>query len=115
VASRKMHKKALIEHEPAALWQSPDERSRDREKKRHAVILTAARCFKQRGYHNTSIDDVARALNVTKPTIYHYVENKEQLLFECFRAGLRQIMEAFEQIETSQAPALERLTSVMTH
>lgn len=97
-----------------ALWQSPEERVRDREKKRSAVILTAARCFRERGYHNTSIDDVARALNVTKPTIYHYVQNKEQLLFECFHTGLRQIMEAFESIEGSKATALERLSLVIT-
>jgi AcrR family transcriptional regulator len=97
-----------------ALWQSPEERVRDREKKRSAVILTAARSFRDRGYHNTSIDDVARTLNVTKPTIYHYVENKEQLLFECFRTGLRQIMEAFDAIEGSKAPAMERLALVIT-
>ena len=43
----------------------------------------------RKGYHNTSLDDIAAALEVTKPTIYYYVKNKEQLLFECFvrRAG----------------------------
>lgn len=99
----------------ASLWASADTRVRDRERKRDAVILTAARAFRARGYHNTSLDDVARELNVTKPTVYHYVENKEQLLFECFRAGLRQIMEAFEEVKNSSASARERLSSVMTH
>jgi AcrR family transcriptional regulator len=97
-----------------ALWAAPDTRARDRERKRYAVILTAARAFRERGYHNTSIDDVARVLNVTKPTIYHYVQNKEQLLFECFRAGLKQIMEAFDQAKDSNGTARQRLSSVMT-
>lgn len=97
----------------AALWASPDTRTRDRERKRYAVILTAARAFRERGYHNTSIDDVARALNVTKPTIYHYVSNKEQLLFECFRAGLKEIMEAFDEVKASDATARQRLATVM--
>jgi AcrR family transcriptional regulator len=88
-------------------------RVRDRERKRDAVILTAARAFRERGYHNTSLDDIAAELNVTKPTVYHYVENKEQLLFECFRAGLRQIMEGFTELEGSKATARERLAAVI--
>jgi AcrR family transcriptional regulator len=112
--SRKSQRKPGGGPNGAALWQSPDERIREREKKRMAVITTAARAFRERGYHNTSIDDVARELNVTKPTVYHYVENKEQLLFECFRTGLSQIMAAFEAVEDSRAPALERLSLVMT-
>jgi AcrR family transcriptional regulator len=96
-----------------ALWDSSEARVRDRERKREAVILTAARSFKEHGYHNTSLDDIARELNVTKPTVYHYVENKEQLLFECFRSGLNQIMEGFEEIETSGGSARARLAHVI--
>jgi AcrR family transcriptional regulator len=95
------------------LWLAADTRSRDRERKRDAVILTAARAFRERGYHNTSLDDIARELNVTKPTVYHYVENKEQLLFECFRSGLNQIMQGFEEIRDSPGSARERLAFVI--
>ena len=86
---------------------------RDRERKREAVILAAARAFKERGYHNTSLDDIASELNVTKPTVYHYVENKEQLLFECFRSGLNQIMESFEEVRSSGGYARDRLAYVI--
>lgn len=101
--------------EAASLWSSPDARIRDRERKRDAVILTAARAFRERGYHNTSLDDVARELKVTKPTIYHYVENKEQLLFECFRAGLSEIMDAIDEVDRAGGSARDRLASVVTH
>ena len=50
-----------------------------------------------------------RALEVTKPTIYYYVENKEQLLFECFCAGLEPIRAAFGDARASDEPARERL------
>jgi AcrR family transcriptional regulator len=114
VASRPGRANADSKAAGASLWASADTRVRDRERKRDAVILTAARAFSERGYHNTSLDDVARELNVTKPTVYHYVENKEQLLFECFRSGLGQIMEAFEEVKTSSASARDRLSAVMT-
>jgi AcrR family transcriptional regulator len=96
------------------LWTSADSRGRDRERKREVVVLTAARAFRARGYHNTSLDDIASELNVTKPTVYHYVANKEQLLFECFRTGLNQIMEGFEEIRDSTGNARERLAHVVT-
>jgi AcrR family transcriptional regulator len=119
VASRSARIRKTVSAPPdtgagAALWSPAHLRVRDRERKREAVIRTAAQEFRARGYHNTSLDDIATALNVTKPTVYHYVENKEQLLFECFRAGLRQIMDAVEQVAESKAPARERLALVMS-
>ena len=70
--------------------------------KRDAVIRAAARAFNEQGFHNTSLDDIAAALEVTKPTIYYYVTNKEQLLFECFVAGLEPIRAALREREESQ-------------
>src|SRR2546422_6920381 len=68
-------------------WRASRERLRDREVKREAVIRAAAQAFNRKGYHNTSLDDIAAALEVTKPTVYYYVTSKEQLLFQCFVAG----------------------------
>jgi len=79
------------------------------------VILAAAREFKRQGFHNTSLDDVAAALGVTKPTVYYYVESKEQLLFECFQAGLERIREGLEQVGSSPRSARERLGEVVRH
>jgi AcrR family transcriptional regulator len=77
--------------------------------KREAVILAAARSFRQRGYHKTSLDDLAASLKVTKPTLYIYVPNKEAMLFECFKAGLAQIQESLDSCEAARGPARERL------
>jgi AcrR family transcriptional regulator len=84
-----------------------------RDSKRDAVIVTAARAFNRNGYHNTSLDDIAVELEVTKPTLYYYVRNKEHLLFECFRSGLEPIRAAFNDVGHSQQSARERLTIVL--
>ncbi len=97
--------------DPAAAWLG--RRRRDHETKRAAVIRTAARAFDARGYHNTSLDDIASALGVTKPTVYYYVANKEQLLFECFRAGLEPIRAALRRAEQSDGTGRERLADVI--
>src|SRR4051812_23981980 len=56
--------------------------------KRDAVIKEAGRAFSKRGYHNTSLDDVAKALQVSKGTLYNYVRDKQEILFECHEMAL---------------------------
>ena len=94
-------------------WSGRRRRPRDHEVKREAVIRAAARAFNERGYHHTSLDDIAAALGVTKPTVYYYVANKEQLLFECFLAGLRPIREALEEADRLAGNGRERLAAVV--
>jgi AcrR family transcriptional regulator len=100
---------------PPSPFRASRERRRDRELKRDAVIRAAAREFNRRGYHNTSLDDIAARLEVTKPTIYYYVTSKEQLLFECFVAGVEQIRAAFRAVRDLAVPARERLNAVLRH
>jgi len=99
----------------ASPWRTGRERLRDRELKREAVIRAAAREFNRKGYHNTSLDDIAAALEVTKPTVYYYVTSKEQLLFQCFVAGVEQIRAAFRAVRELSVPARERLNAVLRH
>jgi AcrR family transcriptional regulator len=98
---------------PPSPWRASRERQHDREVKREAVIRAAAHAFNQKGYHNTSLDDIAAALEVTKPTVYYYVTNKEQLLFECFAAGIEQIRIGFREAKSLEASARERLNAVL--
>ena len=100
---------------PASPWRASRERVREREVKRDAVIRAAAHAFNRKGYHNTSLDDIAAALDVTKPTVYYYVTNKEQLLFECFVAGVEQIRAAFREVKQLKVSARERLNGVLRH
>jgi AcrR family transcriptional regulator len=90
-------------------WEGGRRRLREHALKRDAVILAAARAFAARGYHNTSLDDLAASLKVTKPTLYLYVPGKEAILFECFKAGLAQIQARLGECEGASGPARERL------
>lgn len=96
-------------------WRARRERVRDRQVKRDAVIRAAAHEFNHKGYHNTSLDDIAAALQVSKPTVYYYVSNKEQLLFECFVAGVEPIRSAFRKARRLKANGRERLQAVLGH
>src|SRR5579863_1917217 len=99
----------------ASPWPVRSPRQRTRDVKREAVIRAAARAFSERGYHNTSIDEIAAALNVTKPTIYYYVENKEQLLLECILTGLERVLEPFRRPRPPGVSAREQLNEMIRH
>ena len=63
-------------------------RDRQREMKRNALLREAGRAFKQNGFHQTTLDDIAKALNVTKGALYHYVRNKHDILYRCHEWAL---------------------------
>jgi AcrR family transcriptional regulator len=44
------------------------------------LLQVATRLFKEKGYHNTSMQDLADALGVQKASLYYYIESKEELL-----------------------------------
>lgn len=98
---------------PPSPWKKAHERRRERAVKREAVLLAAARAFTERGFHNTSLDEIATRLNVTKPTIYYYFTNKEDLLSECYRVGLQRLDAALQEIEGSERNGLEKLLVLM--
>ncbi len=48
-------------------------------RKRKELLVRAAQAFNARGYHQTSLDEVARVLGVSKPALYYYVESKQDI------------------------------------
>lgn len=90
-------------------WGTQDDRKRGREMKFQAVLLAAVQAFNEKGYYAASLDDVAKRLHVTKPTLYHYFNNKEEILFECLRIALNQLKTVMDQILATDANAIEKL------
>ncbi|MES2264553.1 MAG: TetR/AcrR family transcriptional regulator [Pseudomonadota bacterium] len=44
------------------------------------IVNEAAKLFDQVGYHNANMEMVAKASNLRKPTLYHYIKSKEEIL-----------------------------------
>lgn len=85
------------------------EREALRRAKRDAVLRAAVRMFNVRGFHSTSLDDVAASLGISKPTIYHYLGSKDGVLLECVTIGLNQLLEASEDARQRSGTGLEQL------
>ncbi|MFA7594881.1 MAG: TetR/AcrR family transcriptional regulator [Novosphingobium sp.] len=98
---------------PESPFQTPGQRREERAAKRQAVLRAAVQMFNERGFHATSLEDVAASLGITKPTIYHYLGNKEQVLLECVTIGLEQLLEAAEIARREEGTGKDRLCSFL--
>jgi AcrR family transcriptional regulator len=59
-----------------------DRRTRKRQARREKVYETALRLFAERGYENTSMDDIADEADVARGTVFNYFERKSALVHE---------------------------------
>jgi long-chain acyl-CoA synthetase len=97
----------------ASPWRTDRDRQQHRDAKRDAVLAAAARLFTQSGFQGTSLDDIARSLRVTKPTLYHYIASKEEILFECVQRGLEALRSGIDEITRHGFTGRERLRATM--
>ncbi len=92
---------------------TPEEKRSARAAKRDAVLRAAVQMFNERGFHQTSLDDVAASLGISKPTIYHYLGNKDQVLLECVKIGLGQLITAAEEARARPGTGADRLCAFL--
>ena len=97
----------------ASPWAPVSHRERQREAKRNAVLQAAAQLFNERGFHATSLDDIAARLNVTKPTLYYYVKNKDEILLQCVSKGLTMMLEGIDASRAAGGKAIDQLMTCM--
>jgi AcrR family transcriptional regulator len=79
-----------------------DERDRTR-----TIYLKAAEIFHRKGFDGTSMDDIARALQITKAGLYYYIKGKEDLLFAIMTYAMdwlsREVMEPAQAVADPEA------------
>lgn len=60
------------------------------------VLREAARLFMSKGFHGTSMDDIASALGFTKPAVYYYFKSKSDILYEIHGRASKAIISRVE-------------------
>lgn len=94
-------------------FRTREQRAADRQAKREAVLRAAVRLFNERGFFSTSFDEVAASLGVSKPTIYHYLGTKEEVLLECVGRGISELKDAAAKASQSPGTGLDRLRAFL--
>src|SRR5919199_2086478 len=76
--------------------------------RREELTREAARLFDQKGYHGTSIGEIAEAMGVQKGSLYAHIQGKEDLLYETMRDGAAAFHAALDAIP-EELPATEKI------
>ncbi len=83
---------------------------------RRAIILReAARAFNENGVAQTSLDDLAARLGVTKPAIYHYVAGKKELVTQCLQMAVADLTDLLTRVAALDRNGLEQLVFLFEH
>lgn len=94
-------------------WGGQDVEASGGDAKRLAILETAARLFKEKGFENVPLEEVADALNVTKPTIYYHVGNKEEILVKIRQLAASRLTEGLDDELAGPKSGLEILQSLL--
>jgi AcrR family transcriptional regulator len=73
------------------------------------LLAVATRMFAEKGFENTSVQEIVNAAGVTKGAMYHYFGSKDDLLYEIYHRLLGLQMSRLEQIAGGPGTAEERL------
>jgi TetR/AcrR family transcriptional regulator len=84
-------------------------RAADHGLKRRMILARSAELFADRGYARTSMSEIAAACGTSKALLYHYYENKEQLLHDLLEAHFIKLDQAVRAADAASAPPIERL------
>jgi TetR/AcrR family transcriptional regulator, cholesterol catabolism regulator len=76
--------------------------------RRDELTRQAARLFAEKGYHGTSIGDLAEAMGVQKGSLYAHIDSKADLLWEVAREGAAAFHAALDGLDDT-LPATEKI------
>ena len=75
------------------LLQELSRREREQQHMIQAIVSAAEALFCRQGYENTFMDDIAKASEYTKKTIYKHFSNKEDLFFAVALKGYQRLLD----------------------
>ncbi|WP_028849857.1 TetR/AcrR family transcriptional regulator [Thermocrispum municipale] len=90
--------------------------ARDRATDTSALVAAAAEVFRDKGYRNATIDDIAEAAGISRPTVYKYTKSKRWLLDRMVDTVTEDLGRRLRSVLDSDDDALTRLRRVIaTH
>ena len=85
------------------------------DRRRNQIIKGAVKVFSEKGFHKTTVREIAEASGLTMGTMYNYVRTKEDILYICYQhmtsilsAGLKEAIEGMDDTKEELRIILRR-------
>ena len=78
-----------------------------------SLLAVAVAVFTERGYDGTSMEDLARASGLSKSSLYHHIDSKEQLLRLALERAVEPLFAVTQEPAATSGRAIERLEHVV--
>ena len=80
---------------------------------REEILAAAAQIFRDKGYHATSMQDIAEAVHLQKGSLYHHIRSKEEILASLLDRALDLLILSMQEVMASPLSVEEKLRSAM--
>src|SRR5271170_890594 len=87
----------------------------DLEEMRGYLLTVAMNCFERHGIDKTVMDDIAKAAGVSRPTVYHYLGDRSQVLLTLVAQRGAVVIEKTRRVIAKQASFDDKLVEGMLH
>lgn len=91
----------------------PSLKERQRQEREQLILQAAEESLLERGYHDTSVDDIAARVGVSKGTVYQHFPSKEDLILALFGRALRAFLAAVDATLAVPASPREKLAAII--
>ncbi len=97
----------------ASATPQPSLKERQRQEREELILRAADELLLERGYHDTSIEDIAARVGISKGTVYLHFASKEDLVFALLGRGIRQLQATMDDILVAPGTPREKLHAVL--
>ena len=89
-------------------------KEKQRQERERLILAAAEEVLYEKGYHDTSIDEIAARVGVAKGTVYLHFPSKEDLVFAVFLHNFDAFVRAIDEALSEAMPPRQQLETILT-
>ena len=83
------------------------------EKRKLEILEAAMKCFLEKGFQNTTMEDVIEKVSLSKGGVYYHYGSTYEMIYDFMKSGIKYRGEKNKTIDTSKLTTLDAITEMM--